>query len=295
VTHTRTKLERRARALLRVYPAEYRRDRAEEIIATLLEAAPAGRSFPSARDTWSLLAAGRHARAARNRSLGAKANLRLALLLGASIFLSSRIDFAHGAQWPWIAGGALTTAATLAPWLGSRTATTVLVIPAGALVAYPLLTQYPLSGDAMVNLAVPLIALGVLVALSGGPSRLPRSWSWLPCVIPAASTAWALGSFPVESLYEGALLLLAVVVVCWLVTDGRPAFGFCAALLLEDLLLSLSQLTFVVRTGSLGLDLGPLMFFLVLLAIIAPILLPAAWLLRRQAPPSPRPLPNRNG
>jgi len=34
------KLERRARALLRAYPAEYRRERGEEIIGTLLEAAP---------------------------------------------------------------------------------------------------------------------------------------------------------------------------------------------------------------------------------------------------------------
>jgi hypothetical protein len=39
------RLERRARTLLRAYPADYRRDRAEELIGTLLEATPAGRSF----------------------------------------------------------------------------------------------------------------------------------------------------------------------------------------------------------------------------------------------------------
>ncbi len=64
------KLERRARALLRAYPADYRHGRAEEIIGTLLEAAPLGQSFPTAPEAWSLIAGGRHARAARNRRPG---------------------------------------------------------------------------------------------------------------------------------------------------------------------------------------------------------------------------------
>ena len=70
-----TRLERRARALLRAYPAEYRHGRAEEIIGTLLEVAPPGRSFPTAREAWSLIAGGRHARATRNRRPGVKANV----------------------------------------------------------------------------------------------------------------------------------------------------------------------------------------------------------------------------
>ena len=88
MSQTPGKLERRARALLRAYPAEYRHGRAEEIIGTLLEAAPPGRSFPTAREAWSLIAGGRHARATRNGRLGVKANVRLALLLGISIYLS---------------------------------------------------------------------------------------------------------------------------------------------------------------------------------------------------------------
>jgi hypothetical protein len=85
VSETPGKLERRARALLRTYPAEYRHGRAEEIIGTLLEAAPPGQSFPAAREAWSLIAGGRHARAVANRRPGVKANVRLALLLGISI------------------------------------------------------------------------------------------------------------------------------------------------------------------------------------------------------------------
>jgi hypothetical protein len=40
------RLERRARWLLRAYPAAYRADRGEEIIGTLLEAVPPGRDWP---------------------------------------------------------------------------------------------------------------------------------------------------------------------------------------------------------------------------------------------------------
>ena len=183
-----TKLERRARALLRAYPAEYRRDRAEEMIGTLLEAAPAGRSFPTARDAWALIAGGRHARAALNRGLSVRASLRLALILGISIFVSSTIaiEFAFGhARWLTVEGVALGTLAALAPWLGSRKAAAVLVVPAGALVVYEL-TPSLSNREAVVSLAVQLIALGSLVALSGGSPSLPRSWSLLPCAIPAA-------------------------------------------------------------------------------------------------------------
>jgi len=309
VSQSRSKLERRARVLLYAYPAQYRRDRAEEIIATLLEAAPAGRYFPSARDAWSLLAGGRHARAARNRGLGAKANLRLALLLGLSIFLSSTTsNFNIGPRWLTVAAVAIITAAALAPWLGSRTATTVLVIPAGALLAYHLLTPFPVSfathppGAAIMSaamnstilaqLALLLIALGALIALSGGPTRLPRSWSLLPCVFPAG-VATVGHSSVIAAFYQGrdVRFLLAAVVVCWLVIDARPAFGLCIGQLLTVLFGSMSQFTFPltflfthtkVQYGELALLQYDLLQFLLQVAFIPPVMLPAIWLLRRQ-------------
>jgi hypothetical protein len=287
-----TKLERRARALLRAYPAEYRRDRAEEMIGTLLEAAPASRSFPTARDAWALIAGGRHARAARNRGLGARASLRLALLLGVSIFVSSTIatEFALGqARWLTVASVALGTLAALAPWLGSRKATAVLVIPAGALVVYELAPSLS-NREPAVSLVVQLIALGSLVALSGGSPSLPRSWSLLPCAIPAAVAAGH-GSLVVEDrLSLDALLLLAAVAVCRLVTDARPAFGISVGYLLAVLQLMLLELTI---PEPRDLQIARLMPFLLYLAIAAPVLLPAAWLLYRQAATSRRPLPKR--
>lgn len=53
-----TVLERRCRWLLRAYPGWYRRRRGEEMLGTLLEASPAGRKWPSARDARALVTGG---------------------------------------------------------------------------------------------------------------------------------------------------------------------------------------------------------------------------------------------
>jgi hypothetical protein len=53
-----TPLERRSRLLLRAYPAWYRRERAGEMLDTLLEASPPGRSWPTLRDTRALVLGG---------------------------------------------------------------------------------------------------------------------------------------------------------------------------------------------------------------------------------------------
>lgn len=295
------KLERRARALLRAYPAEYRHGRAEEIIGTLLEAAPPGRSFPTAREAWSLIAGGRHARAARNRRPGVKANVRLALLLGISTYLGfyfglglagSVLGFFPGQSWLTNTTLALGTAMALAPWLGSRAAVTALAMPAGALVAYGDLRE---NSHTITSVAELLVVMAALAALSGGPVRLPRSWLWLPCASPlvlAAGRVLSLQHTPrlEASLELGALLLLAVVVVCWLITDARPAFALCLAVLLGAVITTLPDL---VDGGSpMWVKLAELKLFLLYVAIVLPVLLPAGWLLlRRQKAPGPRPFP----
>jgi hypothetical protein len=299
VSPTPGKLERRARALLRAYPAEYRRGRAEEIIGTLLEAAPPGRAFPAAREAWSLIAGGLHARAARNRRPGAKANLRLALILGLSIYLSAdfglplaenALGFLPGDGTSWLTDTALVLglAVALAPWLGSRTETTALAISAGALYAYSELRGN--HGNATIMwLAAPLIVMAALVALSGGPVRPPRSWLWLSGAFPLAVVTGRLlflqGVHDLTFVETGALVLLAVVVICWLVTDARPAFALCLTVLLEAVMVTLSPLAY----GISFLDLKAL---LVAFAYVLPVLLPAAWLLfRRKKTPGPLPYP----
>jgi hypothetical protein len=302
VSQTPGRLERSARTLLRAYPAEYRHGRAEEIIGTLLEAAPPGRSFPAAREAWSLIAGGRHARATRNRRPGVKANVRLALLLGISTYLSayfglalagSVLHFIPGQSWLTNTTLALGTAMALAPWLGSRAAATALAISAGALVAYGDLRGNH-GGTTTMSVAEILIVMAVLAALSGGPVRLPRSWLWLPGAFPLALVAGrllspqhALGPRLEDFLELGALLLLAVGVVCWLITDARPAFALCLAVLLQAVTTTLPSL---VYGGSLRIAI--VMALLPYVAIVLPVLLPAAWLLLcRQKAPSRRPFP----
>jgi hypothetical protein len=306
VSETPGKLERRARSLLRAYPAEYRHGRAEEIIGTLLEAAPPGRSYPAAREAWSLVLGGRHARAARNRRPGVKANLRLALLLGMSIYLSA--GFCLPLVWNvlgfWPGGSvsllttttlALGSGAALAPWLGSRVATTALAVPAGALYAYQELRGFH-DITTVMSLAQMLIVMAALTALSGGPARLPRSWLWLPCAFPLALAAGRLlhprqGPDLATYLEFDVLVVLAVVVVCWLVTDARPAFALCLAVLLQVVMTALIDLTFGSPLGILT-RLEGLESLLIWFAFILPVLLPAAWLLlRRQKAPGPHPYP----
>jgi hypothetical protein len=308
VSQTPGKLERRARALLRAYPAEYRSGRAEEIIGTLLEAAPPGRSFPAAREAWSLVAGGRHARAARNRCPGVTASVRLALLLGLSVCLSDNMSVVFGLPFagkvlgsrpgdgvPWLAGTmlALGLALALAPWLGSRAATTALAVPAGALAVYEELSAAP---GIRSQLPLLLIVMAALAALSGGPVRLPRSWLWLPCAIPLAlaagdlllSTGQPIGPGLAAFLEVSTWLLLAAVAACWLVTDARPAFGLCVVRLLIVLFGSLSKLAY---PGSPSLN-SLIVSFLLNSTVLLPISLLAARLLfRREKTPGPLPYP----
>jgi hypothetical protein len=53
-----TPLERHCRRLLHAYPAWYRRDRAGEMLGTLLESSPPGRRWPSFRDSRALAIGG---------------------------------------------------------------------------------------------------------------------------------------------------------------------------------------------------------------------------------------------
>lgn len=314
MSQTRRKLERRARALLRAYPAEYRDGRAEEMIGTLLEAAPPGRSFPTAREAWSLIAGGRHARAAQNRRLGVKANARLAVLLGISTYLSfqfspllaASLGFYGGnigTSWVTDTMGALGFAVALVPWLGSRAATIALAIPAGAFIAYGELSAAHGSATVM-SLPEFLIVLAAFAALSGGPTRLPRSWLWLPCALPLVMVAGRLLSFAFvlsptldiassQKQYLDTLVPLAVLVACWLVTDARPAFALCLSVLLADVVNYLPGV--VVWGGGWPMVAAELRALLPQLAVVLPVLLPAAWLLlrRQKATPSSRPFSGR--
>src|ERR1700735_3120880 len=213
-----TTLERRFRLLLHAYPAAYRRDRAEEMVGTLLETTPAGRTWPLARDIRALLLGGLRARSAQNRRLGTPANLRLAALLGCAVFLcciaSNYLGYGKFAvaipagQIPttgyppqfasgWaVAPALLILAAVLLAWLPGRKAVALGAVAAGtAAVAYDfsvalqtagtpgLPLQNPATYPDLLPLLTILLPLAALVLLSGGQARLPRLWLWLPGVV----------------------------------------------------------------------------------------------------------------
>ena len=205
----------------------------------------------------------------------------------------------------------LGVAAALAPWLGRRKVTTAIVLPTAAVLAYQVYSEslrIPLLGRPVLEawLAGMLVAMSALVALSGGPGRLPRSWLWLP-IVPLAGLAvgdllrlragpYGLAAnylheylFTTDDIPEYAILLLAAVVACWFVTDARPAFGLVAAALLTFLLLDIRTMTVNpppnILTGDADLRL------LLTLGIGLSVMLALAWLLHRQAAPRLRPLP----
>jgi hypothetical protein len=287
------KLERRARALLRAYPAGYRRERGEEIIGTLLEAAPPGRSFPSARDALSLLNGARHARAARNRCLSGRENLRLAVLLGLAVFVAR--SFYHPSYLGYDRTGGLDVAlltgiaAGLAPWVRHQALRAALVIPAGVLYGYLSVHQSAWEGTtAVARMVVFLVALAVLALWRGRGARPPGSWSALVGVTPVlVMVPWlhlteADFNESVDRFWYTVALLL-VVAACWLATDARPAFGVVLALVLTY---SLTVVTNLTGPGELFYTLtsvDSLKWLASPVALCVVVTVAFAWRIRRQA------------
>jgi hypothetical protein len=235
-----TNLERHSRLLLRAYPAAYRRDRGEEIIGTLLEATPAGRSWPVPRDVRSLVLGGLRARAALNQRPTTAANLRIAALVGATAYLvfsaiyDARIavwtltapdDVRHIDAWHSLTAAAVLGAAAVLAWVGSRR----IVVLAG-------LTGAAVSLVSWLTLGFPwhvgeLACLALLALCAGRVERPGRAWLWslaLAAVFPLVTDLppgfW---SFPTAAW----LVAAGAVGLVWSVIDARPVIATSVFLL----------------------------------------------------------------
>jgi len=259
------RLERRIRLLLRAYPPGYRAGRGEEMLGTLLEATPDGRDWPSARDSWSLLAGGTRARRARNRQLGPATSLRQAVVLGLAlyvswlsaqllqIFLSDPLTRAHGTP---VLAAFLLAATGLAVWAGQRTLLITAVAAGLAVLAYywysclTVPVVHPLSPRWMAYVltsAVPvLLVMLALVHLTRRDGRPPRSWLILVTMPLLAMLATrvlpaAFRPSPVPdalwNLLPDILVLLAIPALAWLATDARPALGVALAVVMSQVLI----------------------------------------------------------
>jgi hypothetical protein len=224
-------LEMRYRWLLRAYPAWYRQDRAEEMLDTLLEAAGAGRKWPSVRDVRTLILAGLRVRAWHDQRPSPAASLRAAVLLAAVLTLivgsSLYLGFVRGewgytfpsmpSSWVNLALGLLTVAAAAGAWFGHRAVIVVNALAAAALWVY----QPP--GHDWARAIVPVLALAVIAIHVSRWERLPRSWLWLAGTVFAAFLLPEL--FPPFFLPHVAYLatfgVLGLTVV-WSPVDARP-------------------------------------------------------------------------
>ena len=277
-------LERHCQLLLRVYPAAYRAVRGEEIIGTLLEATPAGRSWPLLRDARCLISGGLRARAAQPRQFTTAANLRVAALAGiaaylgfsASAYLSNYVraelmpsQLSAPVGWPLAA--VVLPLVTMALAWRSRRRLVVLAgaLPAAAAICYAGLWQGLDVGFSIVHLA----CLAALVTLAGYPERPGWRWVW-----PLGLIAIAPAPLAVAGRLSGAYLLALVLAVSifsivGMVIDARPAIAMAV-------FLAAIQLPVTIRFLAMGYwsSVSPL-FLLIVTAITAV----AVWRLRRQS------------
>ncbi len=239
-----TGLERAYRWLLYAYPAWYRRERGDEMLDTLLAAAPHGRTWLSLRDSAALILGGLRVRAGQNRRLTTATNLRLAVLFGVALWLSERMSSDLGfAALMWLhsvpAGhsgyllfsGLAILAAAGAAWLTPRPVAVAVALAAAAVCAYSSQSPWWLLGEPAMLVALALLALG--------KERMPRSWLWLFGIVIAGQILTLLIEFGLGSpsyltsqLLNNLPLMLVGAVMLWAVVDARPAIavGICVAL-----------------------------------------------------------------
>jgi hypothetical protein len=260
-------LERQYRRLLRAYPAQYRNDRADEMLGTLLDTAAPGQRRPRARESWALIFGGIRARAARNADMPVLASLRLAAMLAVATF--TQLSFVRDPEIMWAntrnewAAYALLLAATVLIWFARREiAVPVLLTALAALCS--------LRGQSPV-LIWAVAGLVVLTALRA--KRPPKAWLvwfclpvayWLLFMPPLFDTNLRIGGHSVTVLLGLLLLILFVALpVVWAVTDGRPAFAL-------SLLIAYLISTSVLRLGADGA--WPLVWFSASLVAALPLL-----------------------
>ena len=304
-------LERRARWLLRAYPAAYRADRGEEIIGTLAEAAPPGRDWPLFREAAALVAAGLHARRAANLRRGLAVSLRQVAVAGAAVYLVQLPALGLGAvawaagrgrlpmlfefhEWLFYVLGLLALVVLGAAWSGRRG-----FMVAGAIAALIVAASFTVINqewDLMVVLADfvgPPVALFLLFTRRA--ERPPASLLWLPGLALAVALAESLGSTPPALLaattagttllspYTSSLSLVTVLVaVCWLATDVRPLASLVFAF-------TISRVIYGFAYGRPMLTVGPTVISLVIAVSLA-FGCALVWLLRRRtrmAAPTP--------
>lgn len=302
------RLERRARWLLRAYPAAYRADRGEEIIGTLLDAVPPGRDWPPSRETVALVAAGLRARRAANLRQGPAASLRQVAEAGAAVYLVQLSALGLGALawsarrghlqflfwdygWLFYALGGLALVILAAGWSGRRSLVAVgAAAAASAAVSSTVINQDWHPMVVLADFVGPPVVVFLLFARR--TERPPLSLLWLPGLAlgvalaeslantyPALFAAVTAGTTLLSPYTTGLSLVTVLVAVCWLATDVRPlaslVFAFTA-----------SRVVWGFAYGRPLVTVGPGVIILGIAASLVAVCA-LAWLLRRRIHAAP--------
>jgi len=297
------RLERRARWLLRAYPAAYRADRGEEIIGTLLDAVPPGRDWPPSQEAVALVAAGLRARRAANLRQGLAASLRQVAVAGAAVYLVQLPALGLGAvvwtarrghlplllwdyEWLFYMLGVLALVILAAGWSGRRGL--VAAGAAAAVIAAVSFTVIRQDWHLMVVLAdfvgPPVV---VFLLFARRMERPPLSLLWLPGLAlgvalaeslantyPALFAATTAGTTLLSPYTTGLSLVTVLVAVCWLATDVRPLASLVFAF-------TVSRVVYGFAYDRPAVTLGPAVITLGITASLAAACA-LAWLLRRR-------------
>lgn len=253
-----TRLERRCRLLLRLYPAAYRRDRGDEIIGTLLDSTPAGRGWPPLRDVRALVLGGLHARAALSRQRTTSANLREAVLVGVTACFCMTLPgafvaldryealrgtaFFWAGDWPWNFIPLILAATAALVWVSrSRLLVLLGVLPAAAVVLYA--ASLPVSdiGSTVTDLA----CLAALAVAGGARERPSPRWLWALGLIIVIASAPQVSDFSLGSVLWGiGILALIALSLARLAIDARPAIAMAVCVLAVWLPISIDTIRF---------------------------------------------------
>ncbi|GIJ25498.1 hypothetical protein Vqi01_06600 [Micromonospora qiuiae] len=308
-----TELERRYRRLLRAYPADYRRDRGDEIVGTYLDLAIAERRWPSLADAADLLRGGLRQRLRAAGATDLIPGVRLAGLLALTTaaflagFWAGVEPNGPNPEWnvpsfgPFVSVGVIAWFAWLAPALlmlfaPGRPTRAAIAVALLATAALPVVSGLAGSPRPPLYALAPQFALGVLALAV--VDRLPLPARALPSVaaltgigtsllVIGQGTYWGWYGWTAEQVLPvtGTVLLVIALLLAiglGMRRDGRGAWSVLA-LLTPVGLLNVHLLAGAVNgltSGAPRPTYPTLLVTAVAVALIGPALLPAAVALR---------------
>ncbi|MGC5033176.1 hypothetical protein [Micromonospora sp. DT229] len=315
-----TELARRYRRLLRAYPADYRRERGEEIVGTYLDLAGPERRWPSLAEAVDLLRGGLRQRLRAAGATDLLPGVRLAglLALATAVFLAGfwataeqnapRPEWGMASFGPFVSIGVIAWFAWLlcapllfvAPGRITRVALTVALL---ATTAAPVVGGLLGTPRPPLYVLAPQVALGVLALAVG--DRLPRPVRALPSMAALAGVGtglalvgqgnyWGWYGWTAEQLLPitgTVLLVVAVLLAIGLGIRRDERGGWATVALLTPIgLLNAHLLAGAVdglASGAPRPTYPTMVATAIAVALIGPALLPAAVALRRRVGPRP--------